>query len=122
MLKNPFVVKAIKSIGLVFEAEGTYDITVTVRVDNYTEQTFKLTDASPGDLLGVSFVLGASKLGVDNVMAAYMADVDSNGAGFGSGKYIKLKASMSGASETVDIQGFLIEYEVADDQKEVINA
>ena len=127
---GPYINKAIKTVGVVFEAEGTYTLKIGVTVDNQPEICFNLSDDKPGDLLGVDFVLGSSLLGVSNVMAAHSREggvlaTDPAGTserGFGIGKYVKLRLLMAGASETIDIQGFLIEYEEAGEQKEVINA
>lgn len=113
---SPYTLAAFKNIGLVFKAQGTYDITVKIRIDNLPEQTVMFSETNPGDLLGSTFILGQSSLGIDNVMAAHVREIQ------GYGKYIRLRILMSGDSEQLDLQGFLIEYEEAGVQKEVINA
>lgn len=112
--KNPLNTKLFKSVGILYTAEGQHQITMTVKIDNYAPQTFIYTQNNSSDLLGISFILNQSALGQSNVIAPFMKQVD------GQGRYIKVTLEQSGTDEEVDIQGLLIEYDIAGVQYEVI--
>ena len=113
-VSNPYQLISFKNLGLVFQPEGTYNITVCYKIDNLDEQTVTFQDKGESGLLGINFILGESKLGISNSMSAHFRGLE------GCGKYIRFRITISAISEILDLQGFLLEYELAGTQQEVI--
>ena len=110
---SPVTIKGFKKLGFLFRPKGDFQATVRVKIDNQAAQYLSFEQEASGDLLGSTFVLGASRLGVDNVLAPYMKQID----GFGRGCVIEI--TQSGTGEQLEIYGVIIEYESADIAEEV---
>ncbi len=110
--KNPSSVKGFKKLYLIYKPQGDYDIEVDVTIDNYATQTLTFPQLGNPALLGSTFVLGASRLGVDTVLAPVGLSID----GYGHGCQIEIR--QSGLNEKIEVYGFIIEYEPAGDKQE----
>ncbi len=111
---NPNSVKGFKRLTFLYKPIGDYEFTCTVRIDNHDAQSYSFAQESSSDLLGTTFTLGSSELGVSGILSPYSTQID----GFGRG--ITLEITQSGASEQVEIYGVIIEYEPADLAQEVL--
>lgn len=104
------VTKGFKRLIMYYKPSGTYSLTVTVKVDNFSipaTNSLVFSDTSTGDLVGTTFITGTSIVGYESVMSAYSRVID------GYGKGVTIEITQSGVDQTVEIQGFGIEYEVA---------
>jgi hypothetical protein len=111
---SPVTLKAFKKIGFLFKPKGDFQFTVTVKIDNHTSQSLTFEQTSSGDLLGSTFVLGSSILGVNNSLAPYTQSID------GIGRGIVVEITQSGSNEQVELYGVIIEFEPADIAQEVL--
>lgn len=111
--EDPETVKAFKKFTLFYKPEGTHTITVMAKIDNQDPQTIAFSQTNSTALLGSTFVLGSSVLGSDSIMAPYSQSID------GIGRSVQITISQTGIDQTVEIQGFGIEFEPAGDQQEV---
>ena len=107
----PFVVKGFKKFSLIYGPSSNHSVIVTCSIDRHEGQDLTFNQVS-GDLLGVDFVLGESKLG-GGVVAPYTLPID------GYGRSIKVEIEQTGIDERVDIQGFQIEFDQAGLSQEV---
>jgi len=106
---SPTTIKGFKRISLIYKPVGTYNITVSCKIDNFSAQPINFSEAGGGqDLLGDSFVLGSSSLGFSAKTQAYSLPID----GFGRG--IQLTVSQSGTNEFGEILGYAVSYEMAE--------
>jgi hypothetical protein len=112
--ENPYTIKGFKRFSLVFRPIGPQTITVKYKIDNYAEQSLAFTITNSGDVLGSTFVLGTSVLGSEQVLGPYSFGIDGYGRG------IRIRIEHSSSSQAIDIHGFMIEYEPAGTQQEVI--
>lgn len=110
---NPYTVKGFKRFVLYYKPVGTHTITVDVKVDSFSAQGFSYSGTSSNALLGSTFILGTSVLGVTGVMSPYSQSIDGYGRG------LKVTITQSGTNEEVEIQGFGVEYEGPSTQPEV---
>lgn len=110
---NPTTMKAFKRIGFLFKPKGTFQFTVSVKIDNLPVQSLAFEQTSSGDLLGSTFVLGSSVLGIDNAFAPFFQPID------GLGRGCTVEVIQSSAGEQVELYGFIIEFEPADFSQEV---
>lgn len=111
--EDPYSVKAFKKFTLFYRPVGTHTITVNVKIDNFSTQSFTYSGTGSTDLLGSTFILGSSILGVTGIMAPYTEQIEGYGRG------VKVTITQTGTDQEVDIQGFAIEYEGASTQQEV---
>lgn len=111
---NPNSVKGFKRLTFLYKPIGDYEFTCTVRIDNYDAQSYSFAQESSSDILGTTFIIGSSELGVSGQLAPYSTQIDGYGRG------ISLEITQSGASEQVEIYGVIIEYEPADLAQEVL--
>ncbi len=111
---NPHSVKGFKRLTFLYKPIGDYEFTCTVRIDNYDPQAYSFAQESSSDLLGSTFVVGSSELGVSGILSPYSVQIE----GFGRG--LTLEITQSGAAEQVEIYGVIIEYEPADLAQEVL--
>lgn len=112
--RNPYTLKGFKRFSLLYRPEGSHTITATLKIDNYSNQAVTFTQNTSVSLLGSTFILGTSTLGLAFVLAPYTNSIDGYGRG------IQITLNNSGTDSLVDIQGFVIEYEPAGIAAEVI--
>jgi hypothetical protein len=105
---NAVTSKGFKKIGLIYKPQGSSQVIVKAKVDNFSNQILTFQADSEVYLLGSTFILGVSPLASDFALAPYILPVD----GFGRG--IILTIEQSGTTDEVNIIGFLIEYEPAE--------
>ncbi len=97
---------AFKRLGLVFKPSGVQSFTVTLKIDNFSTQVFTFTNGGTQDLLGSTFILGTSILGLrTQVASTYTQPVDGYGRGF------KLTVEQTGVDEFGELFGFVMFYE-----------
>jgi hypothetical protein len=101
---SPSSLKAFKQFALIYKPTGTYNISVEVKVDNFTPQPLAFTDSSGSDVLDINFVLGQSVLGGERVAQAYIQTVDGYGRGF------SVTITQSGVNEFGEILGYQMYY------------
>jgi hypothetical protein len=114
---NPYSMKAFKRFILYYKPAGNHTIAVNMHVDNMSlssENSLTFSETAGTDLLGSTFILGASILGYSVVMGPYSKMVDGIGRGF------KLDITQTGTNQEVEIQGFGIEFEPAGEAADVI--
>jgi hypothetical protein len=87
---------------------NTFTITISVQVDKHDPQAFTFTNEGSGDLLGSTFVLGTSFLGISGIIEPFNAALEGRGRG------ITVDITQSGNNERVTIYGLEIEYEDAE--------
>jgi hypothetical protein len=97
--------KGLIAFSLIYKPEGTHTITATLTLDNYAPQAFSFSQTNGSDLLGSTFVLGASALGTVSVTAPYTFAVD------GIGRAFQVELAQSGVNERAEIFGIAMEYE-----------
>lgn len=100
---RPDTSKGFKSIRLIFKGEGTYLVTVKVKIDNFSEQTIVFSSTELALPLG-TLVLGFDVMGGSYVTAPHALPID----GFGRG--IKLTIEQNDYNTAIALQGFIIEY------------
>ena len=111
---SPNTVKGIKRFGLIYRPEGSHTIVATVKVDNYSNQNLVYTQSSSAALLGTTFILGTSVLGLTYSMLPYSLTIDGYGRG------VQVTISSSTVDSLVDLQGLMIEWEPAGSPQEII--
>jgi len=111
---SPYTTKAFKKISLLYEPIGTYKLDAKIKIDNLPEQTVSFSDAGFSPLLGSTFILGETILGVVRAITSYVASID----GYGRGIKVTLQEFTSLAE--ANVQGFMIEFEPAGDSQEVV--
>jgi hypothetical protein len=107
---RPDTVKGFKRVMPVFKAEGSYSLTVKVKIDNFSEQAVLFT-GNAGAVLG-SFILGTDVLGASSATAPYSLPIDGYGRG------VKLTVEQSDRNSGLAVQGILLEYDGGSDQPE----
>lgn len=110
--QNIYMAKGFKKLGLVFKNRGSTRINVDFQIDDFASQPLEYTVEGTLDLLGVSFILGVSKLGGITQMAPIILPVD----GYGRGFQITIVNDQLG--EPTEIYGFFVELIVTGDQQE----
>jgi hypothetical protein len=111
---NPNSVKGFKRLTFLYKPIGDYEFTCTLKIDNHSSQSYSFAQESSSDLLGTTFTLGSSELGVSGILSPYSVQIDGYGRG------LTIEITQSGASEQVEIYGVIIEYEPADLAQEVL--
>lgn len=112
---NPNSVKTFNRLGFLFPPKGSFNFTVTVKIDNQTIDTqfpdgtagagaFTVSKTSSGDLLGSTFILGQSLLSYTANLDPFMRTID------GVGRGITITIENNAAGEQVEIYGLVIEY------------
>ena len=110
-----YLIKGFKKFSLIFNPVGVFTLTVTIKIDNYSSQSFAFTsDSGLVFLLGVSFILGTSTLGGSLALAPYTIGIDGYGRG------IQIMIEQNNVDQQVEIQGMGIEYRSAGPQQETI--
>lgn len=112
--QDPYTIKGFKKFALVYAPTASHSITATIKIDNYPDQALTFDTTTGLALLGTTFILGTSKLGTVVVVAPFAKSLDGFGRGF------QLLLEQSGTDQTVEIQGFSVEYEPASTQQEVV--
>jgi len=107
------IIHAFKGFGLIYRPIGTHTVTASVKIDNFPTQSFAFSQQDSADLLGSTFVLGTSLLGVDAVLAPYVYSMD------GYGRSVQITITQSGTDEEIEIQGFVLFYEPSSPMNEV---
>lgn len=110
--KNPLSHKAFKKVSLIFNASNVYTIDVDFKIDAFSTQSIAFDTSSAGALLGSSFVLGSSALGISPVTAGYTEQVDGYGRGF------KLTLTQSSTNALGELLGFVVYFELAEPAQE----
>lgn len=109
-----YTIKAFKRLILLFRPKGSFTFTAKVKIDNFAEQVLTFSQGGEADLLGSSFVLGTSELGIDPVLAPNVKPID----GYGHGATLEIE--QSGSGQDVEIYGFGFEFEDAGTAQENI--
>lgn len=112
---QPYMTYGFKTLGLIHKPVNNQTITVNFKVDGFDPQPLAFVTTTATDLLGSTFILGSSLLGAGATFAPYSLPVDGFGRGF------KVSVAHNSVSQTAEIQGFVVEYEDAGDQQEVVN-
>jgi hypothetical protein len=97
--------KAFKRLALVYKPKGSYTIAASFKIDNFSAQSIVYNSTTGSDLLGSTFILGQSVLGLGQITAAFTQSID------GFGKVFKLTIQQSGVNEFGEILGFIVFYE-----------
>ena len=97
-------IKEFKRVGLIFRASGSYTVTASLKVDNFSEQAVSFASNSQALPLG-TMVLGVDVLGGAFVVAPYMLPID------GQGRTASVSISQSDNNTALAIQGIVIEFE-----------
>lgn len=113
---NPLVISAFKRFTLFWGPAGTVNVTVTIKIDNYSPQTLSFAQSSDNNVLGVSFVLGSSVLGLSVITGPYSQTID------GYGRSFQVTIEQTGKQAAVNIQGFAIEHEPLGPAQETITS
>jgi len=111
---SPYTFKGYKKFSLVFRPIGSQTISSMIKIDSQLEQSLAFGQTGSVDLLGTTFILGSSILGAEFIMEPYTQSIE----GFGRG--IQITLEQNDANESVEIQGFMVEYEQAGDSQEVL--
>lgn len=110
---EPYLIKGFKNIIAYYRPTGPSTLTVSAKIDNFSRQSVAFEENVSGAVLGTGLILGASELGFSRVLAPYSRPIDGYGRGY------QLEFSQSGIEETVEIQGFGVEYEISGTSQEV---
>jgi hypothetical protein len=102
---NPTSTKAFKKLSIVYKPVGSYTLTTSFKIDNFTSQALVFNDTGSQDLLGSTFTLGSSVLGVTQTTTAFTQQLDGFGKGF------KITFTQSGLNEYAEILGFIVHFE-----------
>jgi hypothetical protein len=102
-----------KRLSLIYRPTGTYTITANFKIDNFSTQSLLYNEGGGQDLLGSTFVLNQSVLGLSQVTTAFTQPVDGYGRGF------KLTLQQSGLNEFGEILGFVVFFESTEPVYEV---
>lgn len=108
---NTTEIKGFKRMGLIFRAEGSYTLTATVKIDNFTPQMLSFVSNEQAIPLGM-MVLGEDVLGGSYVIAPYTLPID----GYGRGCTVTI--SQNDRNIALTLQGLVLEYETAEDSPE----
>lgn len=109
---DPTMTKGFKILGLLYKTEGNaVSISVTIKIDNYTEQTYTIDQTEVADYLGTTFTLGSSTLGYEEILLPEFLSID----GYGYGMSLELSSS-----SPFIVYGYIVGFEPAGDQLEVI--
>lgn len=114
--EDPFTVKYFKRFVLYYKPIGTNTVTVNLRIDNAPTQSVAYQEETSGDLLGTTFILGASVLGSSHTMQPYTRSID------GAGRGIQVTIVEDGIDGPLEIQGFGLEYESGASSPEVLES
>ena len=112
--QNPYKLYAFKKFCIIYKPQGTHNITVSCKIDNYDVQSLSFTETGATGLLGSTFTLGTSTLGYNVVLAPYTQQID------GMGRGIKFTFNFYGNQEPLEVWGFGFEYEDAETGQEVL--
>lgn len=112
---RPDQVKGYKRLMLVYQGDGSYTITATVKIDNYATQAVSFSSNEAAVPLQ-DFVLGEDVLGGSFVTAPYSLPVDGYGRG------IKISVQQNDLNTSLAIQGIMVEFEQAGDMAETRNS
>lgn len=112
--QNPMVVNAFKRFTLIWGPAGTVNVTVTITIDNYSPQALNFSQSASNNILGVSFILGTSVLGVSVVTGPFSQTID------GYGRAFQVEITQAGQQAPVNIQGISVEYEPLGPAQETI--
>jgi len=107
-----YTIKGFKKLGLVFRNKGKTELDTTFTVDDFTEQQLLFTIEGGSDLLGSTFILGASKLAGLTVLAPLTLPIDGYGRGF------QLTIENMQIDEPTEIYGFFVELDQRGDSQE----
>lgn len=105
---SPTTIKAFKQFALIYKPTGTYNITATIKIDNFSSQSLLFSQSSGSEVLDVDFVLGVSAWGGERVAQAFVQTLDGYGRGF------QVTINQSGVNEFGEILGFQVMYEPAE--------
>jgi hypothetical protein len=105
---NPTTSKAFKKLALIIRPKGNVTLTASIKIDNFSTQSLSFTSEGASNLLGSTFVLGESVLGVGLVTDTYMQSIDGYGRGF------KLSIVQTGVVEFGEILGYQVLFELAE--------
>lgn len=111
--RNISTYKGFKKIGVFYTPTGSQTFDVNFTVDRHQPQELEFEDAAINGLLGSTFILGQSTLGVTGNTAPYSETID------GYGRAFTLKIIQSVAGEPLELQGFTVEYQPASIRHEV---
>lgn len=111
---DPNAHKAFKKLGFLYRAKGDFIFTVKVKIDNFPVQAYTFEQVDSTELLGSTFTLGTSPLGISSVLAPYTVSID------GIGRGITIEIEQTGTDEQVELYGFIIEWEPAGLKQEVV--
>jgi hypothetical protein len=115
---SEYTMKKFCRFALFYKAEGTHTIIVQLKIDNYPPQTLVYSQTASADLLGSTFTLGSSSLGVDSVLAPGTFSIE----GYGRGIEITITQSNVLTEANVEIQGFCIDWEPAETRQSVVTS
>jgi hypothetical protein len=108
---RPDTVKAFKRLRIIFKGSGSYTISATVKIDNFSDQTISFVSNFAAVPLQ-NFVLGQDVLGGSFVTSPYSLPIDGYGRG------IKLTIQQNDLNTALAVQGFMIEYQGQADSPE----
>lgn len=114
--QNPMVINAFKRFTLIWGPAGSVNVTATIQIDNYTPQSLNFVQTSNNNVLGVSFVLGSSILGVSVITGPFSQGID------GYGRSFQMTIIQSGQQASVNIQGIAMEFETMGPAQETITS
>lgn len=103
------ITKGFKRLILYFSPPGTFSFTATVKVDNFSiprANSLVFSGTSGGDLVGSTFITGQSVVGYSSIVAPYSRTID------GYGKGVTIEITQNSIGQTIELQGFGLEYEV----------
>lgn len=112
--EQSYTIKGFKKFALIYAPVASHSITASIKIDNYPAQNLTFDTTTGLDLLGTTLILGTSTLGTVVVVAPFTLSLDGYGRGF------QLTLTQSGTDQTVELQGFAVEYEKASTQQEVV--
>lgn len=103
--QNPMIVNGMKRFTLIWGPQGTVNVTVTIKIDNYSAQPLNFNQNFGSALLGSTFILGTSVLGTTAITGPFSQTID------GYGRSIQATFIQSGQQAAINFQGFAVEYE-----------
>lgn len=112
--QNVTTMKAFKYIGFIYKPTGHYRFSAQVIIDNNQYQNIAFEETAKGARLGVDFVLGTSVLGSSNQFSSFRVPID------GLGRGLTIEVTQSGTDETVELYGYIIGFEPAEDSQETL--
>lgn len=114
---NPYSFKGFKRLIIYYKPAGTHNLVVNVKIDNFpldANNSLSFNAVSSSAVLGTTFKLGQSTLGYDVVLGPYAISID------GVGRGCKIEMIEAGLNESIEIQGFGLEYEHNGTGQEVV--